>query len=59
MGYRPGRSVGVMRECRVIERTPTSVSWILNSLKPPRRRLVAVKAGITAVAMGVDEGKWW
>ena len=51
MGYRPRRSVGVMSACRVIERMPTRVSWILSSLKPPKRRVVAAKAGIAVVAI--------
>ena len=40
-----------MSACRVIERMPTSVSWILSSLNPPRRRVVAAKAGIAVVAI--------
>jgi len=46
----------VMSACRVIERMPTSVNWTLSSLRPPRRRVVAAKAGIAVVAMDVVKG---
>ena len=50
LGYGPERSVGVMAVCKIIPRIPTSVSWTLRSLNPPRRRVMVAKVGMNAVA---------
>jgi hypothetical protein len=56
LGYGQQRSVGVAAVCRTIARIPTSVSWTANSLKPPRRRVMVAKVGITVAA--VDMARW-
>ena len=45
------KSVGVMAVCRMIARIPTSVSWTLSSLKPPRRMVMATKVGMNVAAV--------
>lgn len=55
LGYGPGRSVGVIAVCKIIARMPTSVSWMLSSLKPPMRRVIVAKAGMNVVAVDMIE----
>ena len=54
LGYGPeSLSVGVIAVCRIITRTPTSVSCTLNPLKLPIRRVMAAKAGMNVGAVDI------
>jgi len=50
--------MGVTAVWRVIAKMPTSVSLTLSSLKPPRRRVMAVKVGMNVAAVGMANGVW-